>query len=341
VTKSIMGRFGVSRPTAISWIQKLARQGLVEVSGKTKAREYNLKDLFAVRFQCKIVDGLEEDKIWRDHVAPSLGTYHPEVVNNANYVFTEMVNNAIDHSESEELFIFGGGNACELKFRIVDRGIGIFRKICDHYDLEDERHAVLELSKGKLTTDPSNHSGEGIFFSSRVSRVFEVHSGSNLFTRKETRNDWIIETSEAHGGTAVGFVVDAMSPRPIGKVFSKFQDEAEYGFAKTHVPVHLAQFANEGLVSRSQAKRLLARFDKFEEVHLNFDGIKTIGQGFSDQIFRVFQGNHPKVHIYWTNACAEVEAMIFHAIGGRRNARPWEDQVKGKLNKDAGDWHLS
>ena len=35
------------------------------------------------------------------------------------------------------------------------------------------------------------------------------------------------------------------------------------------------------LVSRSQAKRLCHRFDNFEEVELDFDGVEEIGQGFA------------------------------------------------------------
>ena len=37
------------------------------------------------------------------------------------------------------------------------------------------------------------------------------------------------------------------------------------------------------LVARSQAKRLLERFDRFEEVVLDFDGVRQVGQGFADE----------------------------------------------------------
>jgi hypothetical protein len=45
----------------------------------------------------------------------------------------------------------------------MDHGVGIFEKIMKHFNLADAREALLELSKGKLTSDPRNHSGEGIF----------------------------------------------------------------------------------------------------------------------------------------------------------------------------------
>lgn len=39
-------------------------------------------------------------------------------------------------------------------------------------------------------------------------------------------------------------------------------------FCKTVVPVKLLRYKDEGIISRSHAKRLLARFDKFKYVVL-------------------------------------------------------------------------
>lgn len=47
--------------------------------------------------------------------------------------------------------------------------------------MDDERDAILELSKGKLITDAENHAGEGIFFTSRVFDEFAVISGGLFF----------------------------------------------------------------------------------------------------------------------------------------------------------------
>ena len=65
-----------------------------------------------------------------------------------------------------------------------DNGVGIFKKIQTELRLLDERHAILELAKGKLTTDPKRHTGEGIFFSSRMFDQFDILSGGIFFTHK-------------------------------------------------------------------------------------------------------------------------------------------------------------
>lgn len=65
-------------------------------------------------------------------------------------------------------------------------------------------------------------------------------------------------------------------------------------------------------MTRSQAKRLCNRFDRFEEVELDFKEVESIGQGFAHEIFVVFQIAHPGVRIIPTNMSEKVEKMIYH-----------------------------
>jgi signal transduction histidine kinase len=80
-----------------------------------------------------------------------------------HYGVTEMVNNAIDHSASPEVRVGLRRNALFTAVAVADDGEGIFLKIQRALGLYDAREAILELAKGKLTTAPQNHSGEGIF----------------------------------------------------------------------------------------------------------------------------------------------------------------------------------
>ena len=82
---------------------------------------------------------------------------------------------------------------------------------------------------------------------------------------------------------------------------------------KTQVPVFLAIYGNENLISRSQAKRLLVRFEKFKTIILDFEGVDMIGQAFADEIFRVFQNTHPTIDIRPINTNEQVEKMISRA----------------------------
>lgn len=57
---------------------------------------------------------------------------------------------------------------------------------------------------------------------------------------------------------------------------------------------------------------MLARFEKFTEGMLDFDGIDSIGQAFADEIFRVFRQEHPEIHLISVRTSLAVKEMIAH-----------------------------
>ena len=48
-------------------------------------------------------------------------------------------------------------------------------------------------------------------------------------------------------------------------------------------------------VSRSEAKRLLAELDKFSEITFDYKGVEKVGQGFVDEIYRVWQNQNSDI----------------------------------------------
>jgi anti-sigma regulatory factor (Ser/Thr protein kinase) len=303
-------RFGITRQAVSKHLKLLASQGVLEPSGTTSGRTYALKILgqFTKTFKR---ENLAEDVVWRDHIGPLLTSAPKNVTNVCNIAFTEMLNNAIDHSESDVIDVDVLATAATVAMRIVDHGVGVFRKIAKACDLPDEREAILELTKGKLTTSPEHHSGYGVFFTSRMVDVFSMASGKLFFTHIRPDDDWLIESDRQHlTGTQVECLVSMTSERTAKEVYDQFCPSAESGFSKTHVPISLAQYGLEQLVSRSQAKRVLVRFDRFSEVLLDFKNVDFIGQAFADEIFRVFRIAHPEVSIGYANAGPQVDRMI-------------------------------
>jgi hypothetical protein len=63
-------------------------------------------------------------------------------------------------------------------------------------------------------------------------------------------------------------------------------------------------------LSRSEARRLGTGLEKFDRVVLDFTGVKMIGQGFADELFRVWHRAHPHVLLQVQGANAAVELMI-------------------------------
>jgi hypothetical protein len=310
-------KFAISRQAVLRHIRILIGQGLIQVSGTTKSRKYSLTPLLTIKKKYQITPDLEEDVVWRNDIFPLVKDYlSRRAIELWQHCFTEILNNAIDHSGGSEVFVNVFLNALDMEVAIIDNGEeGIFKKIQRELSLNDERHAILELSKGKLTTDPARHSGEGIFFSSRMVDRFVIMSGGVYFSHNhEDERDWIFENEHTWRGTHVLMKMQNDTDRVIKDVFDKYASEDDdFGFTKTIVPVRLAQYGNELLVSRSQAKRLLARVDRFKTVILDFEGITEIGQAFADEIFRVFTHDNEKTSLLPINMNKDVEAMVARA----------------------------
>ncbi len=307
-------KFGCTRQAVHKHMQRLVAEGAVVVSGTTRSRRYGLAPLSNWERTYKLDEKIAEDTVWRQDVAPLLGKLPENVLSIWHYGFTEMLNNVIDHSSATHVSVTVTTTAASTTIQIYDDGVGIFKKIQAAMDLVDERHAVLELAKGKLTTDPANHSGEGIFFSSRMFDEFDILSGEVYFSHEfDKKEDWILQRSGARSGTLVTMKLHNHTARTTKKVFDKFTSDEEYGFNKTVVPVKLMQYGDDNLVSRSQAKRLLARFDRFKIVMLDFSGIASVGQAFADEVFRVFKSKHPEVELVPIHASSEVRRMISRA----------------------------
>lgn len=225
----------------------------------------------------------------------------------------EMFNNAIDHSDGTCIGVQVLVDKANTTIGIMDDGVGVFRKIKNTFNLANEHEAILELSKGKLTTNKSKHSGEGIFFASRAVDMFILTSYGISFTHNEKiENDVLFMGKDNVEGTLVGMQLKNNSTRQLVDVFNKFSGD-DYGFDKTIIPIELARYGDENLVSRSQAKRVMARVNLFKNVVLNFENVPLIGQAFSDEIFRVFANEHPDIELAYINANPDVENMIKRA----------------------------
>lgn len=310
--------FGLTRQATSRHLANLIQAGFVGACGQTRARKYSLVPSATQSHTVRIGASLEEDRVWANYFADPLSVLPGNVLEICYVGFTEMLNNAKDHSEGTTAWITLTLNAVNVEMSVSDDGTGVFRKIKQGLGLNDEREAILELSKGKVTTDPAAHTGEGIFFTSRMFDEFCILSHGLFFSHADKCGDWLIEAKRQNGsGTFVWMKIDRESGRNSRDIYDQFASDVNANgvpsFSKTRVLVRLLRTGQESLVSRSQAKRLLAGFQRFKEVMLDFEGIDSIGQAFADEIFRVFQNTHPEIRIEPVNVKKGVEQMIWRA----------------------------
>src|SRR6266853_2397476 len=316
VSRVTAQRFGITRQAVNKHLQRLTSEHALTETGKTRNRVYKLAPLVEWKQSHEIKPGLTESAVWANDIRPTLGALPDNVIDIWHYGFTELFNNAIDHSQGTAIIVKISKTAATTEMELYDNGIGIFKKIQTALGLMDERHAVLELAKGKFTTDPKNHSGEGIFFSSRMFDDFTILSGSVYFSHQfSSPRDWIMDGS-GKPGTFICMKLSNHTARTTTKIFDQFSSGEDYGFNKTIVPVELAQYGDDKLISRSQAKRLLSRIELFKTVILEFTGVESIGQAFADEIFRVFANQHPEIELHYIKANSGVKRMIERARSG-------------------------
>jgi len=310
---------GITRQAVNKHLKKLVEEGVVEKEGNTRGAFYMLSDKSGER-ESRIfkktykLENLQEDEVF-DEVKLFLNLtkkLRKNVFDIFNYAFTEILNNAIEHSGSDKCRVEVSLLPYIVSFRIKDYGIGIFYSIYSKFGLRDEAQAVGELLKGKTTTMAERHTGEGIFFTSKSGDkiIFNSHKIKLVFDN--VRKDIWVEEIRFLEGTEVIFEISRNSRRRLDDVFKTYApEEFEYKFERTKVSVKIF---SEECISRSEARRLLFGLDKFKEIILDFKDVKKIGQGFADEIFRVFKKRHPEIKIKIENLSKTLEPMIKHVV---------------------------
>ena len=310
----IADHLGVTRQAVSLHLRKLIAAGVVFKTGSTRGARYFPSDAAPPprRFKRTLaLEGLDESVVY-EKLAVTLNL--PQLRKNLEpvlrYAFTEMLNNAIDHSKSAQCALETWLDATRMGFSVKDHGIGVFHSIADKFRLEDEHAAMIELIKGKTTTQPHAHSGEGIFFVSRAADRFVLRSHRLQIEWNRDREDVFVSDGRFLKGTLVRFEVGKDSRTRLEDVFGEFAPEKyDFQFQKTRILVKLLR---SEYVSRSEAKRLLHNLDKFKEIELDMREVSYVGQGFTDEIFRVYASTHPHIEIRASNTGKAVDAMIRH-----------------------------
>lgn len=254
--------------------------------------------------------GLAEDRVWalaRAAIEHAEGAIPPRARTILGYAATELINNAIDHSGGTQVVVATRLAGRNLHLSVSDDGVGAFASIRDGLALPDVAAAVVELTKGKRTTAPDEHAGEDLFFTSKAIDVFDLRAnGFRLVVDNRVGDVGLGSASGA--GTTVETVLDLDTERNLADVFAAFTDD-EMAFVRTAPVVKLISREGE-FISRSEAKRFAVGLEKFTEVTLDFDGLDLIGQGFADELFRVWRREHPEIELRVANASPGVALMI-------------------------------
>ncbi|MFH1837063.1 MAG: DUF4325 domain-containing protein [Candidatus Omnitrophota bacterium] len=318
--RDIVKDTGFSRVYVNRFLRELRDESRIALVGKANTARYipagkgvvdKVKSSVRKVYRILRNSGLSEDKVLAE-VKENTGLFlglSGKVSSILDYAFTEMLNNAIEHSGSDRIEVIMKRKKDTFTFEVKDEGVGIFANIMNKKHLDSEKDAIRDLLKGKETTAPASHSGEGIFFTSKVGDMFTIQSeGKKLIFDNLIKDIFLKESKTKKRGTLIFFSVSTSSKRDLNDVFNNYTDGSA-GFNKTEIIIKLYE-EGANYVSRSQARRLLAGLEKFKTVVLDFKGIEAIGQAFADEIFRVWKSGHTDKDISVRNACENVMFMV-------------------------------
>ena len=273
--------FSVSLSTVYNYVAQLLKTREITHSEKTKTGLSLPLRTKTLSFSTD--QKLSEDIVFSSHIRPLLVDLPKNVLDIWYYCFTEMMNNAIEHSGAQKIICKVEQNKLHTAIAITDDGIGIFRNI-RNYLLETtgedvpERECPAYLFAGRFTTAKERHSGEGVFFTSHMLDQFVILSSGIAFARNDFSDVQRIISGNRKSGTAVLMLLSNSTAKTAEEVFNRFSDP-DNGFYKTEIPMaHL--FPNGYPVSRSEARRLFTMISKFQEVTLDFKNVESLGQAF-------------------------------------------------------------
>ena len=312
--RNVVAATGASRQAVHAQLQAMVATGDLAREGAGRSVRYRSvhpRRRFRYRLQ-----GLDEAAVWSEvrSEASELDSL-PEVADRALHTaVVELVDNAISHS---------GGRYVEVRLRrmhgrlvieVVDDGEGIFAHLARVTGLREPIEALQQLTKGKLTTQPEGHTGEGLFLLSNIADFFEIDSAGLRWMVDNEIDDTGVASSPSRRGTLVRFEVDVDTSTSLEHVFAASSEAFE--LARRRVVVKLFETGNRFL-SRSEAKKLLDGLEQFRHVVLDFKGVEAVGQGFVDEAFRVWAVRNARTRLHPINMEPAIAFIVEH---GRRAA---------------------
>ncbi len=303
-------RTGASRASAQKALRKLVDANWLQRSG-TRQRPIYTPGLLRQVVRRYPLAGLAEDLPWSRDFAPNFAL-PPAIGRMLQHAFQELLNNAIDHSGGTGVTMSVRQTPTQVQLLVSDDGRGLFDRVRESFDIDDPMHAMLELSKGKLTTQPDRHTGRGLFFTSQLADVFDLHANGSAFQRRGWEGSGWRSGRPLNGlGTSIYLAIALDTRRTLDQVLESWScDQSGIAFDRTSVSLRLLAGSNVALDSRAQARRVVARLERFRRAEVDFDGVDEVGHGFADELFRVFTSSHPGVELVPMNMSPRVAALV-------------------------------
>ena len=123
--------YGISDKTVYRYLQEMVNEGILVKDKKQYSLCYDEAGFDIKRAEA---EKLGEDMVYTQNILKYVDDLKSNVRAIWDYGFTEIMNNAIDHSNAEGVKIIVRKNRLRTSIAIIDDGIGIFENIKNAYD---------------------------------------------------------------------------------------------------------------------------------------------------------------------------------------------------------------
>jgi anti-sigma regulatory factor (Ser/Thr protein kinase) len=208
-------QFDISRQAVHKHLSWLVANSYLAAEGATRSRTYRLgaRRFFQSTYELNCIDArgvLRHDFGFIFQGLPA------NVAAICDYGFTEMLNNAIQHSGGDTVLVAVQRTAAAVNILVHDDGEGIFTGIARLLGLDDPRESLLELAQGRLTTNPEGHAGVGIFNTARAFDAFSIAAGGLDLVRRNDRKTALLPLADTpFRGTLVNMAIATDSHRDL------------------------------------------------------------------------------------------------------------------------------
>ena len=316
IIQTAISRFGISRQAVLRHMNALIEDKQVDAYGKTRDRFYELRPQVNFNKKFSLRNKFSPKVTTKEYCLNHLKSLPKNIRDICEFSCIALLNNIIDHSQANNLYLKLYLTYEQLHLVITDDGVGLFGHIKRELDLNTCQIAAIEVSKGYITTDPNNHSGDEL---NTVIHLFDKvaidASGISLSFVNDI-NEWKIDHSSQKKGTRIHLQIDPNSKRACGKIFQKLFTDIHN---QVRIPINLVKMPGDDIIStRSEAQIMLNNIRDFEEIEFDFRNIDLVGPAFADELIRKTKLINKAARIKWINCNKTVNLLMSRAYSRKR-----------------------
>jgi len=303
--------FGISRQAVLKHMHALIKDNIVVAEGKTRDRTYHLRPQVNFNSTLQLNSEFLPYEIVNEKFLVHLKSLPKNIYGICEYSLEALLNNIVDHAEASNMYFKLFLTLDDLHIIIRDNGNGLFEKIKSKLNLRNIQSAVLEIGKGKVTTDPESHSGYELYTVIHLFDKVKIDANGISLTYEKENNLWGIEISEQKKGTRIHLQINPESKRTCEQTFLRIFNNNN----RVSIPINLLKRpGNNSVNSRLQANCIFNNIDNINEIEFDFNNINLIGPAFADELVRKTKLKNKTASIKWINCNETIDLLMKHAL---------------------------